>query len=97
MLVFIGQLPQDKKRKESINEFIQTEKAYVHDMSIVHEVFEIPLRRSKLIPTKDIDNIFVNWQDILQCNQRFLADLLDNYNAGSNVVGHIICRHVIYL
>lgn len=94
MIVFIGQLAQDKRRQETINEFIQTEKGYVHDMSTVHEVFEIPLRKSKLVPANDIDNIFVNWQDILQCNQRFLTDLLNNHNAGSDVVGHIICRHV---
>ncbi|KAJ8922264.1 hypothetical protein NQ315_004202 [Exocentrus adspersus] len=88
------QSTQDKRRQECVNEFIQTEKAYVHDMSVVHEVFEIPLRKSKLIPARDIDNIFVNWQDILQCNKNFLTDLLNNCNAGSDTIGHIICKHL---
>ncbi|KAJ8949979.1 hypothetical protein NQ318_002388 [Aromia moschata] len=85
---------QDKKRKECINEFIQTEKAYVYDMSVVHEVFETPLRNSKLISSKEIDDIFVNWQDILQCNKNFMADLLNAYDSGSDTVGNIICQHL---
>ncbi|KAJ8968369.1 hypothetical protein NQ317_008548 [Molorchus minor] len=69
-------------------------KAYVHDMSVVYEVFEIPLRRSKLIPSKEIDDIFVNWQDILQCNKNFLKDLLNAYDSGKDTVGDIICQHL---
>ncbi|XP_018567623.1 intersectin-1 isoform X2 [Anoplophora glabripennis] len=88
------QLTQDRKRQECINEFIQTEKTYVHDMSVVHEVFEVPLRKSKLVSDTDVDNIFVNWQDILQCNKYFLTDLLNNYNAENDTVGQIICRHL---
>lgn len=63
-------------------------------MSIVREVFEIPLRLSKLIPSKDIDEIFVNWQDIIQCNKNFLRELIRSYDAGRDMVGDIICRHV---
>ncbi|CAH1112689.1 unnamed protein product [Psylliodes chrysocephalus] len=94
----LGQLqyspPQNKKRQESINEFIQTEKSYVSDMSIVHEVFEEPLRRSKLVPVKDIDDIFVNWQDIIKCNKRFLKDLVSANKTGSDMIGDIICKHL---
>lgn len=85
---------QGRKRQESIKEFIQTERSYVKDMSIVREVFEIPLRLSKLIPAKDIDDIFVNWQDIIQCNKTFLRELMRSYDAGRDMVGDIICRHV---
>ncbi|XP_050500255.1 intersectin-1-like isoform X2 [Diabrotica virgifera virgifera] len=86
--------PQNKKRKESINEFVQTEKSYVHDMSVVHEVFEEPLRKCKLISAKEIDEIFVNWQDIIFCNKLFLKDLLNANKTGSDMIGHIICKHL---
>lgn len=63
-------------------------------MSIVHDVFEIPLRQSKLIPSKDIDDIFVNWQDIIHCNKIFLRELMRSYEAGRDMIGDIICQHV---
>lgn len=86
--------PYERKRQESINEFVQTERTYVNDMSVVHEVFEVPLRNSKLISPKEIDEIFVNWQDIIQCNHNFLKDLLKIQNSDSCTVGNIICQHV---
>nr|XP_023015070.1 intersectin-1 isoform X3 [Leptinotarsa decemlineata] len=90
----LPQTPFDRKRHESIKEFIHTERSYVSDMSIVYEVFEQPLRKSKLISTKDADEIFVNWQEITQCNKNFLKDLLNANNSGSDMVGEIICRHL---
>ncbi|XP_076263681.1 dynamin associated protein 160 isoform X4 [Rhynchophorus ferrugineus] len=86
--------PQGKKRQEAINELIQTETAYIHDMSIVHEVFEIPLRKSKLISTKDVDEIFVNWQEILLCNQQFLEALTNAHNLDIDTIGDVICKHL---
>ncbi|KAG5876056.1 hypothetical protein JTB14_016798 [Gonioctena quinquepunctata] len=90
----LQQKSHDRKRQESIKEFIHTERTYVSDMSIVHEVFELPLRKSKLISTKEIDEIFVNWQDIIQCNKNFLKDLLNANTSGSYTVGDIICSHL---
>ncbi|XP_056641885.1 intersectin-1-like isoform X1 [Diorhabda sublineata] len=84
----------NKKRRECVNEFIQTEKTYIHDMSLVHEVFEEPLRKCKLISPKEIDDIFVNWQDIIDCNKSFLRDLLNANKSGSDMIGHIICKHL---
>lgn len=63
-------------------------------MKIVHKVFEIPLRKSKILPINQIDEIFINWQDIIECNQRFLQDLMESYNANSDTVGDVICQHV---
>lgn len=66
-------------------------------MSIVHEVFEIPLRKSKVVSSKDIDEIFVNWQEILVCNQKFLEDLTNAHNMGTDTIGDVICRHVSFI
>lgn len=63
-------------------------------MTVVYEVFELPLRQSKIISTEEIDGIFVNWQDILQCNRNFLRDLIERWNSGNDVIGDVICAHV---
>ncbi|RZC40579.1 RhoGEF and/or C2 domain containing protein [Asbolus verrucosus] len=84
----------NKKRHESIREFIQTEKVYVDDMSIVHEVFEIPLKKSGVINREEVEKIFVNWQSILQCNRGFLTDLNDWTGSGSDILGPVISKHL---
>ncbi|KAK9738832.1 PH domain [Popillia japonica] len=86
--------PLDKKRQDCINELIQTEKAYIYDMNIVHEVFELPLLDSHVVERSDVEGIFVNWREIIQCNKNFLADLLERTNSGSDVIGDIICLHL---
>ncbi|VEN57491.1 unnamed protein product [Callosobruchus maculatus] len=83
---------ENKKRKESIREFIKTEKAYVKDLETVHEVFEMPLRKSKIISNEDIDTIFLNWQEITHCNKSFLEAFLKAYNT-SETIGDVISEH----
>nr|CAI5834895.1 unnamed protein product [Callosobruchus analis] len=85
----------NRKRIESIKEFIKTEKAYVKDLEIVHEVFEMPLRKSKIISNEDIDSIFLNWQEIIHCNKSFLEAFLKAYNT-SETIGDVISEHVNY-
>lgn len=93
---FIAVTPDhdNKKRKVCVKELIHTEKAYIDDMAVVHEVFELPLRKSSIIAQDEIDGIFVNWQDILQCNRNFHSDLMNRLNSGSDIIGDIICSHV---
>ncbi|GJQ83722.1 putative Eps15 homology domain protein [Trypoxylus dichotomus] len=86
--------PTDKKRQDCINELIQTEKAYIDDMKVVYEVFELPLLESHVVEKNDVEGIFVNWREILLCNKNFLDDLLERTNSGSDVVGDIICAHL---
>ncbi|XP_063920516.1 intersectin-1 isoform X2 [Zophobas morio] len=84
----------NKKRQDSIREFIQTEKVYVDDMSTVHEVFEIPLKKSGVIAKDEAEKIFMNWHDILQCNRNFLAGLYDWTSSGSDILGPVISKHL---
>lgn len=84
----------NKKRQNSILEFIQTEKVYVDDMAVVHEIFEVPLKKSGIIGREEAEQIFANWQDILQCNRSFLKDLNFWAESGSDVLGPIVCKHV---
>lgn len=63
-------------------------------MTIVHNIFEMPLRMSKAISEEEVEIIFVNWQEIIQCNRRFLSDLLDRQDTGNYVIGDVICHRV---
>lgn len=64
-------------------------------MSAVHEVFEQPLRRSRIVSDSELDIIFVNWQDILQCNRNFLTSLEGVvYQRKADTIGDVICQHV---
>lgn len=63
-------------------------------MTIVHNIFEIPLRMSKAVSEEEVESIFVNWQEIIQCNRKFLGEMLDRQDMGSPVIGDIICKHV---
>lgn len=81
-------------RQECINELIQTEKAYIEDMSIVHKVFEVPMRDSRVVSKTDVDRIFVNWQELIDSNKEFLRDILHRTDSGSDIIGDVICNHV---
>lgn len=84
----------DKMRQESINELIQTEKAYVEDMSIVHKIFEMPMRDYRVLTKNDVDRIFVNWQDLIDTNREFLRNILQRTQSGSDIIGDVIRDYV---
>ncbi|XP_026300046.1 intersectin-1 isoform X8 [Apis mellifera] len=88
----------EKKRQEYIKELIMTEQAYIEDMRLVHEVFEKPLIESLVLTVDEIDKIFVNWRDIIACNDNFLRTLRirrDNSESGIvRMIGDILCENI---
>lgn len=64
--------PSERKRQDYIKELIATEQAYIDDMRLVHEVFEKPLLQSLVLTVDEVERIFVNWRDIIACNDNFL-------------------------
>ncbi|XP_050430286.1 intersectin-1 [Adelges cooleyi] len=88
---------EERKRQQHILELINTEQAYIEDMISVHEVFEKPLYESKVLTTTEIRQIFINWEEIIECNQMFLTSLRvrrDMSPAGViRIVGDILCEH----
>lgn len=84
-------------RQECINELINTEKVYIEDMCTVHNVFEVPIRESKVITRRDVDCIFVNWQELIDCNKEFLKDILHRTESGSDIIGDVISNHVRFI
>ncbi|KAI5732897.1 hypothetical protein M8J76_005446 [Diaphorina citri] len=89
---------EDKKRQQCISELIDTEQAYIEDMSIVHEVFEKPLKESKILTREEHGQIFVNWKEIIVCNHMFLRALRVRRDMSSKgdirMIGDILCEHL---
>ncbi|XP_033230304.1 intersectin-1 isoform X3 [Belonocnema kinseyi] len=90
--------PMERKRQEYIKELIATEQAYIEDMRLVHEVFEKPLLESLVLSANEVDRIFVNWRDIIACNDNFLRTLRirrDNSDGGIvRMIGDILCENI---
>ncbi|XP_015589739.1 intersectin-1 isoform X6 [Cephus cinctus] len=90
--------PTERKRQEYIKELIATERAYIEDMRLVHEVFEKPLLESLVLTVDEVEKIFVNWRDIIACNDNFLRTLRirrDNSEGGIiRMIGDILCENI---
>ncbi|XP_025267862.1 intersectin-2 isoform X7 [Camponotus floridanus] len=90
--------PMEKKRQEHIKELIVTEQAYIEDMRLVHEVFEKPLIESLVMSVDEIEKIFINWRDIIACNDNFLRTLRirrdNSYNGVVRMIGDILCENI---
>ncbi|KAK0182732.1 hypothetical protein PV327_000835 [Microctonus hyperodae] len=90
--------PMERKRQDYIKELIATEQAYIDDMRLVHEVFEKPLLQSLVLTVDEVERIFVNWRDIIACNDNFLRTLrIRRDNSADGVVrmiGDILCENI---
>ncbi|XP_011689438.1 PREDICTED: intersectin-1 isoform X2 [Wasmannia auropunctata] len=90
--------PMERKRQEHIKELIVTEQAYIEDMRLVHEVFEKPLIESLVLSVDEIERIFINWRDIIACNDNFLRTLRirrdNSYNGVVRMIGDILCENI---
>ena len=45
---------------------------YIFEIIFVIQVFERPLLESLVLSVNEVDKIFVNWRDIIACNDNFL-------------------------
>ena len=55
-----------------INELVQTEKSYVRNLKSVVESFKLPLQQNRILSPQELSAIFVNIDDIIAINARFL-------------------------
>jgi hypothetical protein len=73
--------PTKRKRQEAIYELIQSEKSYVHSLNLVKEVFFIPMENSHVLTELERRQVFVNWEELIECNSSFLKyEYRYNYN-----------------
>ncbi|XP_074658567.1 intersectin-1-like isoform X3 [Tubulanus polymorphus] len=73
--VFAMTSPEERKRQNYIHELINTEETYMSDMSIVMEIFHQPMLESKVLSQEELQQIFVNWEELIVCNTKLLKAL----------------------
>ncbi|SCV75025.1 BQ2448_8054 [Microbotryum intermedium] len=86
---------RERKRQESIFELITTEQAYVQSLQLTIEVFFNQLQT--VIPTKALQVIFANIEDILLFDTIFLSELEDRQRTARlyiDTIGDIVKKHV---
>lgn len=86
--------PQERKRQESIFEFIGTESTYVRDLQLIVGVFYAKLMT--ILDERALTVIFANVEDILMFNSFFLSALEDRQKACRlyvDVIGDILAEH----
>ncbi|XP_055086190.1 intersectin-2b [Periophthalmus magnuspinnatus] len=94
--------PQEKKRQDYIQELIQTEEKYVEDLQIVLDVFHRPMSESGRLTEAEMQKIFVNWKELLPCNNRLLKALHERRSKGGEkapipMVGDILAKELAHM
>uniref|UniRef100_A0A8C1WD24 Intersectin 2b n=1 Tax=Cyprinus carpio TaxID=7962 RepID=A0A8C1WD24_CYPCA len=83
--------PQEKKRQGYIHELIETEEKYNEDLQLVLEVFYKPMSESGRLTEAEMNMIFVNWRELIQCNSKILKALkARKKTGGENMPVHMI-------
>jgi len=85
----------ERMRQEVIFELIKTEQSYVRDLQVIVNEFLIPIQNQRILNDGDIKMIFLNIEEILDCNALLLSSLesaQDNNNY-VETVGHIFRQH----
>uniref|UniRef100_A0A673C9U7 Intersectin 2b n=1 Tax=Sphaeramia orbicularis TaxID=375764 RepID=A0A673C9U7_9TELE len=94
--------PQEKKRQGYIHELIQTEERYVEDLQIVLEVFYKPMSESGRLNDEEMAMIFVNWKELLTCNNKLLKALHVRKKTGGDnmpvqMIGDILAKELAHM
>ncbi|KAF9436303.1 RHO1 GDP-GTP exchange protein 2 [Entomortierella beljakovae] len=99
---------QERNRQEAIFEVVNTEQNYVRDLELMEEIFINPLRAGNIVDPERreelIEDIFLNFQEILELNRALLVELRRRQEAqplvvsiGDVFLGHIAGFEAAYL
>ncbi|XP_055889839.1 intersectin-1-like [Biomphalaria glabrata] len=98
-----GALTKDeRKRQQAIQELINTEESYNADMQIALEVFKKPMISNNIAPKEKVNQIFINWEELIVCNKKLLQALrVRKKMCGKNGVivsiGDILCESLPHM
>ncbi|GFS17461.1 intersectin-1, partial [Elysia marginata] len=92
----------ERKRQQAIEELINTEESYNTDMQVALEVFKQPLMENNIIPKEHVNQIFVNWEELIVCNKKFLQALrvrkkMSGKNGIIASIGDILCESLPHM
>ncbi|KAG0201531.1 RHO1 GDP-GTP exchange protein 2 [Mortierella sp. GBA30] len=92
---------KERNRQEAIFEVVNTEHNYVRDLELLEEIFIAPLRARDILPDPElreqlIEDVFLNFQEILELNRKLLKDLRIRQEEQPLVesIGDVILAHI---
>jgi len=104
------QLLTFKKRSRVLDELLQTERSYLHQLHVLMDVYATPLIEEKVagVDITHIKNGFTNLQSIVACNESFFVELqtcvnndfvLDNapYYIPVPKLGQLMSKYCLYM
>eukprot|EP00020_Sapocribrum_chincoteaguense_P011426 CAMPEP_0170732040 /NCGR_PEP_ID=MMETSP0437-20130122/1352_1 /TAXON_ID=0 /ORGANISM="Sexangularia sp." /LENGTH=1192 /DNA_ID=CAMNT_0011070275 /DNA_START=25 /DNA_END=3599 /DNA_ORIENTATION=- len=81
-------MPKKSMREMILDEFVDTERAYVADLKLVQSVYIAELRADKkLASPDDIQRIFGNWEQLIMVNEQILAAIDTADGSGKGKIG----------
>lgn len=91
----------EEKRQRLIQELIATEEAYVNDLELTISVFKEPLFSKKALTPREVEEVFVNWEQLQAINKKFLKglkrrkrDSVKSGYSGIDSIGDIIAHNL---
>ncbi|CAE1260660.1 unnamed protein product [Acanthosepion pharaonis] len=93
---------EENSRQLAIQELFDTEESYMHDMSIVYDVFQKPLREKGVLTEEEEQILFVNWNELIICNTKLLKSLrvrrkVSGRRKRIKTIGDILCENFPHL
>lgn len=71
-------------RHEAIDEVLQSERVYVNDLQSIVAIFLRPAREEKVASPEQINDIFLNVEELLEVNKALLVKLEDRVNSSNS-------------
>ncbi|XP_056623500.1 intersectin-2b isoform X2 [Triplophysa dalaica] len=94
------QWSQERKRQGYIDELLETEEKYIEDLQLVLEVFHKPMSESGRLTEAEMNMIFVNWRELIQCNSKMLKALKTRKKPGGepvHMIGDVLASELSHM
>ncbi|KAA0711236.1 Intersectin-2 EH domain and SH3 domain regulator of endocytosis 2 [Triplophysa tibetana] len=91
---------QERKRQGYIDELIETEEKYIEDLQLVLEVFHKPMSESGRLTEAEMNMIFFNWRELIQCNSKMLKALKTRKKPGGepvHMIGDVLASELSHM
>ncbi|XP_063874279.1 intersectin-1-like isoform X14 [Scylla paramamosain] len=93
--------PVEQQRQSVIQEILQTEAVYLRELLLVEEVFIRIMRSSGIVNEKELDSLFVNWDELILANSYFNKALkvrcMNSSGGVITMIGDVLCQQISQL
>uniref|UniRef100_A0A1I8IQW8 DH domain-containing protein n=1 Tax=Macrostomum lignano TaxID=282301 RepID=A0A1I8IQW8_9PLAT len=92
---YVEPLPQQEPNRQMVvNELTNSENTYYNDLLEVWNKFHEPMLESGLLTQDQLDAIFLNWTDLMNCSYSLLMALKVRKEGGTDAIGDIMLQHL---